>query len=197
MKVRQGFVSNSSSSSFLCGVCGSMEGGIDLTLSEAGMCECVNGHTFCENHLIETEPPKNSDTLETVEQELHSYLKIFSIENPYVRDIKLCLFDIDEFKKNEDVQDTKDKDKDKIIEELLKRAKELIEDTRDYLDEYPYSIPEENCPICQLINIQDKEAVMYLLFQLDISREQLQKEIRNRFDSDWKKFNKFLMETHK
>ena len=50
MKVRNGFVSNSSSSSFVCDVCGDVEGGYDLCLTDAGMAECVNGHTFCECH---------------------------------------------------------------------------------------------------------------------------------------------------
>ena len=51
MKLRKGFVSNSSSSSFTCDVCGNTESGWDLCMSEAEMCECVNGHIFCESHL--------------------------------------------------------------------------------------------------------------------------------------------------
>jgi hypothetical protein len=51
MKKRFGFVSNSSSSSFVCDICGQEESGYDMCLSEAGMVECVNGHTFCSDHL--------------------------------------------------------------------------------------------------------------------------------------------------
>jgi len=46
MKTRAGFVSNSSSSSFVCDVCGEIESGWDLCLVDAGMCECKNGHCF-------------------------------------------------------------------------------------------------------------------------------------------------------
>ena len=53
MKIRQGFVSNSSSSSFVCLVSGAIEGGYDLSLSDAGYCECVNGHTFCQEYLLD------------------------------------------------------------------------------------------------------------------------------------------------
>lgn len=53
MKVRIGFVSNSSSSSFVCDVCGEEQSGWDMCLSEAEMSECVNGHTFCNDHKIE------------------------------------------------------------------------------------------------------------------------------------------------
>lgn len=51
MKIRKSFVSNSSSSSFTCDVCGANESGMDLCLSDINMSECVNGHTFCNNHI--------------------------------------------------------------------------------------------------------------------------------------------------
>ena len=47
MKYRKCHVTNSSSSSFVCDICGRVESGWDMGLSEAGMYECVNGHTFC------------------------------------------------------------------------------------------------------------------------------------------------------
>ena len=42
MKIRNGFVSNSSTSSFICNICGEVEAGMDLSLSDVEM-EC------CEN----------------------------------------------------------------------------------------------------------------------------------------------------
>lgn len=52
MKFRTGFVSNSSSSSFTCLVCGSEQSGYDLCLTDAEMHSCVNDHYFCDHHLI-------------------------------------------------------------------------------------------------------------------------------------------------
>lgn len=50
MKIRQGFVSNSSSSSFICDICGMTEAGSDCeSMSDYGLVECNNGHTFCES----------------------------------------------------------------------------------------------------------------------------------------------------
>ncbi|MHA2280253.1 MAG: hypothetical protein ACXAC5_05280 [Promethearchaeota archaeon] len=51
MKIRTGFVSNSSSSSFICDVCGHDESGWDLGLSEAYMSECGRGHIICDSHI--------------------------------------------------------------------------------------------------------------------------------------------------
>ena len=52
MKIRAGHVSNSSSSSFTCDVCGHTESGWDACLSDVGMYECMNGHTFCVDEAV-------------------------------------------------------------------------------------------------------------------------------------------------
>ena len=51
MKIRLCHVANSSSSSFVCDVCGRTEAGFDMDLSDAEMRECENGHTICESHI--------------------------------------------------------------------------------------------------------------------------------------------------
>lgn len=64
MKARKGFVSNSSSSSFICDVCGEQSSGWDMTYQDAEMVCCKNGHEFCEVHLI-----GGNKTLERLEDE--------------------------------------------------------------------------------------------------------------------------------
>ena len=52
MKIRTSLVSNSSSSSFICDVCGEDYSGWDACLSEAEMFQCEYGHTVCLSHTI-------------------------------------------------------------------------------------------------------------------------------------------------
>mgnify|MGYP001102798176 CR=1 FL=1 len=50
MKLRHGFVSNSSSSSFTCGVCGRTESGYDAGPEDFDMSRCEAGHKYCNHH---------------------------------------------------------------------------------------------------------------------------------------------------
>ena len=47
MKIRKGFVSNSSSSSFICDLCGESHSGWDINVYAVGGYECENGHVVC------------------------------------------------------------------------------------------------------------------------------------------------------
>jgi len=48
MITRTGFVSNSSSSSFICAICGGEEAGFEVGLSDFNMIRCENEHIFHE-----------------------------------------------------------------------------------------------------------------------------------------------------
>ena len=53
MKIRKGFVSNSSSSSFVCDVCDCVETGYD-GMYDFPTTYCQGGHHFCSDHLEDT-----------------------------------------------------------------------------------------------------------------------------------------------
>jgi hypothetical protein len=61
MKIRQGFVSNSSSSSFVCSVCGVSESGWDGQY-DSTVWECWGGHEFHESCMSLT-PKRKADEL--------------------------------------------------------------------------------------------------------------------------------------
>lgn len=52
MKYRKDFVTNSSSSSYTCEICGATESGFDIGLRDVEMVECENGHTICESEML-------------------------------------------------------------------------------------------------------------------------------------------------
>jgi len=56
-----------------------MEGGFDLSMSEAGFAECLNGHVFCEDHLSENA---------TVEEIAQSYVDKYSNKNYHQEEVE-------------------------------------------------------------------------------------------------------------
>lgn len=71
MKIRTGFVSNSSSSSFICSVCGEIQSGWDLSLDDAEMFCCENGHYVCNDHKIEPTYKQKEEILERMAPDIH------------------------------------------------------------------------------------------------------------------------------
>lgn len=61
MKIRTGFVSNSSSSSFTCMKCGEAFEGWDGDYNDVEQVECRNGHNFCSNCVDLPEDEEDSD----------------------------------------------------------------------------------------------------------------------------------------
>ncbi len=73
MKLRMGFVSNSSSETFICDVCGEMVSGMDMGLTDAGMYRCKKDHTFCESEALHPEKIEALENGENEEEEFDRY----------------------------------------------------------------------------------------------------------------------------
>jgi hypothetical protein len=53
MKYRKDFVTNSSSSSYVCEICGNENSGFDCSCEELGFAVCEHEHTFCIDHILD------------------------------------------------------------------------------------------------------------------------------------------------
>lgn len=67
MKTRTHFVSNSSTSSYICAICDREEMGQDISCFDVGMIRCKNGHIICEEHVLECD----SDDADNEIEEMH------------------------------------------------------------------------------------------------------------------------------
>jgi len=61
MKTRQCFVANSSSSSFVCEICGASETVMDGCAEDVGMIYCENEHLICDEHRLNSDDMENDD----------------------------------------------------------------------------------------------------------------------------------------
>lgn len=74
MKIRTFFVSNSSSTSFTCAICGEVESGMDISLEDVCMVRCEYGHVFHDSCV--------SNQLELiVEKGIELYKKVINEED--------------------------------------------------------------------------------------------------------------------
>jgi hypothetical protein len=89
MKIRTGFVSNSSSSSFICCVCGREETMFDGSLRDVEMVSCVNGHCMCNDETLK--PVSNSRSYEDCYELDQSYCPICQFVESDVADIAAYL----------------------------------------------------------------------------------------------------------
>lgn len=160
VKIRQGFVSNSSSSSFICDVSGEEKSGRDCNLSDCNMYECINGHIFLEGYLV---GDINYQGLrKKLIKEREKYLTECTEEN---------------YPKYIDRLENWKKSYIKEIEELKVCSDE---DVSDYSDEDSNSnIPAKNCPICQYKHLKESDGFSFLLKKYGITKQEILQEMEN------------------
>jgi hypothetical protein len=172
MKIRKGFVSNSSSSSFICDVCGRNESGWDMCLDEAEMYECKNDHIFCESDVI-------GDPFDFHEDEVIKKLK-------------------KEIKQNKEC--AKEYPESSWAVKRVKHQEELLknEDVDGIIDELGLNerggVNEKHCPICQMSELSDSDALKYFMKINKTNKKKLLTEIKKKFKSDYDKFKEFISE---
>ena len=98
MKIRNSFVSNSSTSSYICDVCGEEKAGRDLCLSEAEMFQCTMGHTVCEscwpgNPFYHLRHASREEQIKFLQEDAPSWYNKDNYEEMDQRDLEACLDD--------------------------------------------------------------------------------------------------------
>ena len=132
MKVRNGFVSNSSSSSFVCLVCGNNESGMDLSLEDAGMRECVLGHIFCCCHTVTVD--LTNLTLPEKREKLKEYYSGQS------------------YCSTQDKSFINGSASDELVEDIFEEV---------FIDFDSHDVPCDYCPICQFKSVSDSDLVKW------------------------------------
>lgn len=149
MKFRKDFVTNSSSSSYVCEICGRTESGWDIGLSECEMMECKNGHVFCCDESLEI--PSKKDLI-TMILENHWNTRYVSVDGNWV---------------DEDIPEN----------ELLEMSEDELFDDLCSEGGY-YEVPECVCPICQFIEYSEYDLSAYLLKEYGIPRDEVFAEVK-------------------
>ena len=150
MKYRKCHVTNSSSSSFVCDICGHVESGWEMSISEAGMYMCVNGHTFCFDEALINNSNKE-DLIKIILQEgwnKYEYYKNGEIKEKFVSEEELNEME---------------------WEELMEYASE---------EGGYYDVPECFCPICNFIEYSESDLSKYLLKEYGVSKDEVFAEIK-------------------
>lgn len=148
MKFRKDFVTNSSSSSYICEICGRNESGYDLCLSDCEMMECVNGHIFCCDEALEK--PTKKDLIKMI------------LENEWNKE------KWDRFTRGY---------RDYSEEELIVMDEDCLFD-EFCSDGYNYDVPECVCPICNFIEYSEYDLSSYLLKEYGVSRDDVFAEVK-------------------
>lgn len=151
MKFRKDFVTNSSSSSYVCEICGRTESGWDLSLSECEMMECVNGHVFCVDESLDL--PSKKEMIKTI------------MENEWN-------------KKSNYNWRTGERTETIYTEHELLEMEDYTIFFDFFSEEGYYNVPECVCPICQFIEYSEYDLSAYLLKKYGISRDEVFEEVK-------------------
>lgn len=148
MKYRKDFVTNSSSSSYVCDICGRQESGYDMGLSEADMMECVNGHTFCVDEALEI-PDKNGLVQLILENEWN--------KNAWDSELRKS--------RNFSKEELEEMEEDDLFDKFCSEG--------GY-----YEVPECVCPICQFHEYSQSDMVSFLLKEYGIPKDEVFEEVK-------------------
>jgi hypothetical protein len=184
MKIRNGFVSNSSSSSYICEICGRSASGWDLSAGEAEMVTCQEGHLICSSHV-----QHDAFSKEVVIAYINNMLSLSDTEKTAIIGY-LQAMDAETYAKCTDSALFVDEGNASIIENMFNGKWEL------YKTDIEECFPSEFCPICKLEVVLVDDALRYLCAANNVAKKDVDAEIRTKFTS-CAEMRQWLMKTEK
>jgi hypothetical protein len=178
MKIRTGFVSNSSSSSFTCEISGETVSSATGEYYEGYMCECSKGHAFVPKYELKNKA-------KTIEDKRDFCLMI---DEYYCDKIE---FDEDE----EEILENIKKASDKQIEELYdKHEKEIMSLISEESEYGIRNVPMFRCPLCNFEKISKDNLLKYMRKKFFDGKKisEIEKLIIKEFDGNLAEFEKFI-----
>lgn len=198
-KIRNGFVSNSSSSSFVCDLCGYETSGWDMCLNEAEMFECENGHTLCDEHMLQPTQEWLNEYIYKIKESRQISDEEFSewIEEQQIDINNITEENIRELDCRFGYGDAFRYDVPECLCPLCNFEELSMEDAKEYLKKTTSYTIDEVFEYVKSINkrrkkVRPNEYVEYVCNKLETNTTQLLTEIENRFNGSYKEFRKFL-----
>lgn len=165
MKKRFGFVSNSSSSSFTCDVCGDDSSGYDMCLSDIDWIRCEHGHTLCCGCQKTHKDPSDYTFMEKKE---------YCLKHNII---------------DENSSDWRKENRVKLEAMTEEDEDELDDWFRDDLSDEGH--PSDCCPICCFEILDDSDVVSYLYKISGMTNKDLIAQIKDQFNS-YQEFKTYL-----
>ena len=169
---RKGWVSNSSSSSFICDVCGEVASGYDACLSDFEMTRFTCDHTVCDSEWSMNIDELTFDQKKSMVDENDHY----EVESQFEKE----LFD---GRYGSDLSDEEKNLLEKSIKEVFdKRTKEYYEDIdyEELIEGFDETL-STFCPVCNLETISDETLLSYIVNTHNISIVEVKGLIRDKF----------------